>query len=1343
MCSEEETIDNNTAKKSSKRHKSDIKQNNQKEKEDDINQSNNSKETHKIPIHEDLIKGKRFKRHLDRKLENSNKRILKKRSRIANLKDHVVKQKIKRGNDDRKEISFDNSKKNFDDDENKYNDLLQRNPVKRFFKNDVFKNAGHHIDYQLMPKSERTRRDINKKLIEIDLRRDSLSRKRSRLDDLRNYVNERKAKQKDIIKKEGLLNSRITDSDENDFYGFFRRDPVKGFPEGDIFMTTGDSLEQNRNDYDYVEDENNGNDNSEKKNTQYNQKSMLGHTEDNTSVKEVEDDHCDYIPNEFFENIKLSNTKIKENFKNYDDLGEAEFPLEEHNNNTNNNNKITATEVIREHSSNEEKEKHVRETNMQYTQLINPDDDFNKQEYDRDTLASRYSSIPFDQLSKTLTSNFNYQASNVKLKEAKLNMEPEIKISNSFYLPSKVSTARYNYDNYETSNINHDKIQLKDEKDFVTNIDNRDDINAKTTQYFRPTSVYAEHPIAHKILHNKRSKRSNWKELQKIFSKEMLKEDEENARDCHCRVIRASDSPKKFYYHRVKRNISNSVSARLTDTSLENKNVNTDLAQSEENVQTPKTREEYEEIMTGEVLSSTNIIEPISEENDTTTESVITESNTLDHELSDTTQASNVISISEMDNISKQYHDMKKSTTNLLPMDSASEISLNNNNSVKYTRNETFFRAQPSENETKTYDSLQVISKIPSENTDNREEFNIFVTKYTQETSEKALELINEKEKADNLINLTITEDQKNEEKRNNNYKTEFNSTDSLKETSKEIVEQVTTETILSKRAVNTTIDNSKSNESKKNTKLSQNIEDNQNSELKARKAKDANIRRLKTILKNYPRISLEGFNRYEEHLMKRAEEIDKRKEKLCARREKLLHQYQNELTKITDEQKRNLKRREIKKEKGHDNFHRLIDQGAFIGVRLNDDVSCEDDDENYLIPIEVVPKQYNNIIDQIYLLTKAKKVHYPEHNKYYQFLRNLIKDDEKLTEMSKSVERKYNQYYWYIPKIFEDKRETETSKFLDHEDNCQHSSKVEDEQGSIESTSRSSDRKVFIIDPATYYGGEPILQSHEDYLKLPKYHSKIKSHIQDPTSRWILRNFHQVLPKLKSSEDQHEASKTQEYVKILPTNDYNKDYCNRKIGDIIKKTMENKEFVNDRKIDINSKSIKDAEEVVKIKKSENIEATKHEETNEAYNSNNKTEDNLNIKMFNNNKTDEHVEKIIDDLKARELEKENMRNRRGRKSEEFEYEDLSNLTTENTENISGEESLCENEKNVSTKNDEAELENDERYEITSDEINKYLEIGSNERGIFLLFPWKDMKKINENKNEINEDINKT
>lgn len=96
-------------------------------------------------------------------------------------------------------------------------------------------------------------------------------------------------------------------------------------------------------------------------------------------------------------------------------------------------------------------------------------------------------------------------------------------------------------------------------------------------------------------------------------------------------------------------------------------------------------------------------------------------------------------------------------------------------------------------------------------------------------------------------------------------------------------------------------------------------------------------------------------------------------------------------------------------------------------------------------------------------------------------------------------------------------------------------------------------------------------------------------------------------------------------------------------------------------------------------------------------------------------------------------------------SEEFEYEDLSNLQNESTENTSDDESTCKNEQDVSVKNSEAESEKDEQYEITSDEIDKYLKIknqvGSNERGMFFLLPWRSMKKrqLRQTKNEINGD----
>jgi len=84
---------------------------------EDIDLSKNNKKS-QSSIPKDLMERKRFKRHLDRKKENSKKiRILKKRSQIDDLKDHVNKQKIKRENDNGKKLilsnNINNSKKNF------------------------------------------------------------------------------------------------------------------------------------------------------------------------------------------------------------------------------------------------------------------------------------------------------------------------------------------------------------------------------------------------------------------------------------------------------------------------------------------------------------------------------------------------------------------------------------------------------------------------------------------------------------------------------------------------------------------------------------------------------------------------------------------------------------------------------------------------------------------------------------------------------------------------------------------------------------------------------------------------------------------------------------------------------------------------------------------------------------------------------------------------------------------------------------------------------------------------------------------------------------------------------
>ncbi|XP_020283598.1 uncharacterized protein LOC109854677 isoform X2 [Pseudomyrmex gracilis] len=170
----------------------------------------------------------------------------------------------------------------------------------------------------------RRRRDLGRKLMEMSARKDN--RKNSRAVDARDYLNERKARRRDDFRKEGLVtpfNPRIvmskTDSGENNFYGFFRQAPVEGFPVSDVYGTVGDSSKRTDADYDYVQDDDNDGDNASSKDT----REFKGET--STENIWIENEYSDYVPNEFFENVKLSSTGVRGNpMIDYDDLWEAE-----------------------------------------------------------------------------------------------------------------------------------------------------------------------------------------------------------------------------------------------------------------------------------------------------------------------------------------------------------------------------------------------------------------------------------------------------------------------------------------------------------------------------------------------------------------------------------------------------------------------------------------------------------------------------------------------------------------------------------------------------------------------------------------------------------------------------------------------------------------------------------------------------------------------------------------------------------------------------------------------------------------------------------------------------------
>ncbi|KAK2575381.1 hypothetical protein KPH14_001046 [Odynerus spinipes] len=144
---------------------------------------------------------------------------------------------------------------------------------------------------------------------------------------------DRKHKRKDDTRKTEqpwtILGSKKGDSAENSFYGFFRQEPIKNFPEGDVFLATGDSKEEEEKDYDYVKDEDEVKREEEEEEKMRQPQAMrirtIDHAEPDDTWVDVGDDYRGYMPNEFFETINVPNMgERKETVNDYADIWEAE-----------------------------------------------------------------------------------------------------------------------------------------------------------------------------------------------------------------------------------------------------------------------------------------------------------------------------------------------------------------------------------------------------------------------------------------------------------------------------------------------------------------------------------------------------------------------------------------------------------------------------------------------------------------------------------------------------------------------------------------------------------------------------------------------------------------------------------------------------------------------------------------------------------------------------------------------------------------------------------------------------------------------------------------------------------
>ncbi|CAK9807616.1 HPSE [Anthophora quadrimaculata] len=149
-------------------------------------------------------------------------------------------------------------------------------------------------------KSKRSRRDLYEE--SLNLKKESLLRKRSENDEIGEQMVDQKIKgmhNAGKVIQPSVVKFGDSDSNENTFYGFFRTDPVEGFPKGDVFVDTENFSPGNQG-YDYVRKDGN----RREKASELSQPNVY-------RVLEDENDYSSYENVEFIGTTKTSNDRAK------------------------------------------------------------------------------------------------------------------------------------------------------------------------------------------------------------------------------------------------------------------------------------------------------------------------------------------------------------------------------------------------------------------------------------------------------------------------------------------------------------------------------------------------------------------------------------------------------------------------------------------------------------------------------------------------------------------------------------------------------------------------------------------------------------------------------------------------------------------------------------------------------------------------------------------------------------------------------------------------------------------------------------------------------------------------
>ncbi|XP_011500397.1 PREDICTED: uncharacterized protein LOC105364207 [Ceratosolen solmsi marchali] len=340
----------------------------------------------------------------------------------------------------------------------------------------------------------RRKRDVDKRLGDdpLSLLHDNIFlRKRIKTEEAKERlierVNERKQRlrerqeqkrEKEDLKKESR------DSNENNFYGFQHGEPLKNFPEGDVYFQTEINTNKNKGiNCDYNDDDNI----NKEMYKNWKRSNIPTDMDEYKNLWFDESGETKHMPTDFFENLKLQTLNSKENFKNYGELWEIEsFHKNETNDKKQNEsdeseNHEIVTEISLRDSENHKTEERAAQQLINFYKM-----DINEKNYDLDDLK------------------FNQ-------KEIQSQLFPLIIIPNN----PKISTGNDNF-NLEQHNryINTDRYH-----------DNLNKGIQPSESLYHRTKRYLN-------------------DLEDLLHQEMITQDNNNLKDCQCRVIRGIEECK-------------------------------------------------------------------------------------------------------------------------------------------------------------------------------------------------------------------------------------------------------------------------------------------------------------------------------------------------------------------------------------------------------------------------------------------------------------------------------------------------------------------------------------------------------------------------------------------------------------------------------------------------------------------------------------------------------------------------------------------------------------------------------------------------------------------------------